>query len=1233
MRKLILFVWTAVACIASASAQKTADYWFPIAPEAISIPENTLRTHVPAQFNAFRLDYDRMVATLAEAPREGSAEAARQPLEVALPMADGHLETFAVIAYDVMMPGAAAKFPQIRSYLGHAVGNPALTVRITTSPDWGLQAFFRRADKGTEYIETVAQGQTRFYRAYDRVDFNPGGAGPVACGLDHEHELEMEAAHQRPTATPVEPVQSRGAARPVVLKIYRFACATTGEFSIDHGGTTASVLAAMVNYTGQLNAIYEADLTLRLKIVDDIDKILFLDPANDPYTGSTVFDWSTQNPAAMLTFLGNADKYDMGHVFARFMSGGAIGVASGRTCRQDKGRACSAGQRGIYGPDFFNTFGHEIGHQWSAGHTWNNCPGQDNQYAAASACEPGSGTTIMSYSGSCGNNNISSSNIDLYYTACSIAEIRRFVDQQEGNTCGINETLSHNYPEVSLPYKNGFAIPISTPFELTGVATDADNDRLTYTWDQIDRGPQSTLGSPQVAQIGNPPTGAPAFRSFPPSPSPTRVFPSLATILSNSSSRTEVLPTVTRRFTFALVVRDNRASGAGVVFDTVTFQSTVQAGPFVLTYPSEASARWEIGRYEVITWNVANTDRAPVNCKKVNIKLSLDGGQTFPVTLASGVPNIGRACITVPNSPSNSARVRVEAADNIFFDISNNFFNIAAPTRPGFSLCASELSTLNCPPSPYTIDISTLSWQGFTTPIALTASGLPAGATAVFQPASVAPGGTARMILSYSPAVAEGAYNVVVTGTSAGITATSTVVATVVQNNLGPIALQSPANGAVGVSTETSAVLRWNRTADADNYDVQFATNPSFRTEVLRASAAGVAVDSFRVPVTLEKGVIYYWRVRGKNACGEGGWVGPFAFITGAESCQTYAATDLPKNITTNGTPTVESKITVPSGGAISDVNIKNMRGNHSFFRQLEVRLVKAGTPEVSALLWTGRCAGSTITFNMGFDDGAASAFTTQCPPTANANFRPAEPFSVFRGQPAAGDWILRVRDLQTGDGGAINAFQLELCAAGGSANPPTIVVNNLLRIGGGANEPIAATLLRAEDPNNGPEQLTFTLMTLPEFGRLEKNGVTLNLGDTFTQTDLNSGAVRYFDGNNATRPDNFRFSVTDGEGGLVVGQFNIASLSIGTKEAANALDFGLAPNPTSGLTRLVFGESLRAETRVILFDVAGRQVAAWTTPPGSTDLLMNVGHLPSGIYAVKVRNAERSGSKVLVVE
>ena len=65
----------------------------------------------------------------------------------------------------------------------------------------------------------------------------------------------------------------------------------------------------------------------------------------------------------------------------------------------------------------------------------------------------------------------------------------------------------------------------------------------------------------------------------------------------------------------------------------------------------------------------------------VNIKLSLDGGFTYPITLLEDTDNDGSAFVTVPDAVTTQARVRIEAADNIFFDISNQNFPIEAATE------------------------------------------------------------------------------------------------------------------------------------------------------------------------------------------------------------------------------------------------------------------------------------------------------------------------------------------------------------------------------------------------------------------------------------------------------------------------------------------------------------------------------------------------------------------------
>jgi hypothetical protein len=63
--------------------------------------------------------------------------------------------------------------------------------------------------------------------------------------------------------------------------------------------------------------------------------------------------------------------------------------------------------------------------------------------------------------------------------------------------------------------------------------------------------------------------------------------------------------------------------------------------------------------------------------------LSIDGGQTFPVSLLTSTPNDGFEEIIVPENITTAARIRVKAVDNIFFDISDKNFKIQAFTFTG----------------------------------------------------------------------------------------------------------------------------------------------------------------------------------------------------------------------------------------------------------------------------------------------------------------------------------------------------------------------------------------------------------------------------------------------------------------------------------------------------------------------------------------------------------------------
>jgi hypothetical protein len=60
----------------------------------------------------------------------------------------------------------------------------------------------------------------------------------------------------------------------------------------------------------------------------------------------------------------------------------------------------------------------------------------------------------------------------------------------------------------------------------------------------------------------------------------------------------------------------------------------------------------------------------------VKISLSTDGGQTFPTVLAASTPNDGSQSVTLPNVSTSTARIKIEAVGNYFFDINDANFSV-----------------------------------------------------------------------------------------------------------------------------------------------------------------------------------------------------------------------------------------------------------------------------------------------------------------------------------------------------------------------------------------------------------------------------------------------------------------------------------------------------------------------------------------------------------------------------
>ena len=216
---------------------------------------------------------------------------------------------------------------------------------------------------------------------------------------------------------------------------------------------------------------------------------------------------------------------------------------------------------------------------------------------------------------------------------------------------------------------DGKVIPANTPFELIGDGSDPDGDNLLYQWDQWDLGPRQDVSAGDNGS-------SPIFRSFFYERSNTRIFPRIDDILNNTTTIGMTLPTTNRDLDFRLIVRDGEG---GWMDDEISISVVNSAGPFVVTSQNGGGA---ISGLTTIDWDVAGTDANGINCTNVDILLSVDGGYSFPIVLAEDVANDGSHDVTIPNSFTSTARIKVKCSDNIFFDINDSDLTIGPGTLP-----------------------------------------------------------------------------------------------------------------------------------------------------------------------------------------------------------------------------------------------------------------------------------------------------------------------------------------------------------------------------------------------------------------------------------------------------------------------------------------------------------------------------------------------------------------------
>lgn len=606
------------------------------------------RRIVPEVYRAVRLNQKTMKQLLASAPMEFTTEAKNSPVVMTLPMPDGSFSQFQIQESPVMSPGLARQFPNMKTFSGHGVDDPAATARLDWSPA-GFHAIVLSTGE-TAYIDPYRQGDTELYISYYKRDLRRISGRAFRCLAEPRANMPVVASSSTAQATGH------------VLRVYRLAVAATGEYTEFYGGTKEKALAGITTTMNRVNGVYERDFSIRWVLIDRELDIIYTNPNTDPYTNDDAGTLSDENQVNLDKVIGTGG-YDLGHVFAT--SPGGVGT-TGLCDPQYKAQGATGTDMPTGDAFDIDFVTHEMVHQLGGNHTFNalieeknsdgkyknNCNPQNR--SAETAYEPGSGTTAASYAGTCNCADIQEHSDDYFHTA-SIDEVMKYIASLGGNDCARLVSTGNKSPEVNAGMN--VSIPANTRFTLTATGSDPDGDAITYCWEQFDRGTPSAC-LPDLDEGSRP-----IFRSFRPTTNPARTFPS--GILPAPG---ESFPTITRTMNFRCTVRDNRG---GVAKGSVQVRVVATGTAFTLSESARPMV-WKRGSTQTVTWNVAGTNKAPFNTAHVRILISADGGKTFPITLVESAPNTGSATVTVPaNLPATTrARLKVQAVGNVFFGVS-----------------------------------------------------------------------------------------------------------------------------------------------------------------------------------------------------------------------------------------------------------------------------------------------------------------------------------------------------------------------------------------------------------------------------------------------------------------------------------------------------------------------------------------------------------------------------------
>jgi subtilisin-like proprotein convertase family protein len=509
----------------------------------------------------------------------------------------------------------------------------------------------------------------------------------------------------------------------------------------------------------------------------------------------------------------------------------------------------------------------------------------------------------------------------------------------------------------------------------------------------------------------------------------------------------------------------------------------------------------------------------------------------------------------------------------------------------------------------------------------LSAINIPAGANVNFSSNPINTNGVFTMTVSNLSNVIPGEYSIGVVGSNGLDSETRYVNLKILSNQFNSVTTTYPINGQIGLSTTLN--LAWEEDINAENYMLEIATDFNFNSIIESQSTTKTNYTA----TNLASETVYYWRVKPSNRCGTATNYSVSGFQTGILNCQNqFIGTDFSDaSIGSVANSLASVPVTVSGGYFIGDINVA-LNLTHTWVQDMTIYLdgpASIGSPRIT--LFEEPCGGEDDIDAILDDSGLDLECGINPAPAISGIIKPLQLLSNLNNLPADGIWKLQVVDNYNGDGGSINSFSLNFCSLSTITNNLNFENNGIVTTTS-SNKVILNTEINASTPSQSDNNQTYTLTKMPILGLLTKNGTTLTIGNTFTQSDINEGRISYSNSQFEPGQDSFKADILNSSSGWLPNNTVIITIENSLSTSENLMEFvRVYPNPTQNYITIQLTNEIVGETKIDLFDIQGRKIISKNTIQNTEEL--NLSGLTDGIYFLSIQNKNHKIIKKIILK